>query len=295
MTILRVNDLRGSPRYYWLKLTQSIFLLELLFYVTLAEGSSFRRMGMLDPVSGEDNQWWLPRFLKEASGIAVVDDQSILLHDDEVAVIYRLSLLDGSIETLGWLGSKDFEEDFEGIALDKSTVHLVTSTGFLYSAEVDLDARNQELEFEAYDTGLESICEIEGLKFVEDKLLLPCKVPKHPDYKNDLVVFEFDTDSRRVGIRVVLPEGKFEGIEGPHATAIEVTEKNYFLISGNHLLRVDKKTLSMEVFSLAKKRHYQPEGLGLMKDGSIVIVDDFRRGRSRITHYPEIDVLEKLN
>ena len=292
---MRVNDLSGSPEYYWLKLTQSIFLLGLLSNSMLAEGSSFHHMDMLDPVRGEDNQWWLPRFLKEASGIAVVDANSILVHDDEVAVIYRLSLLDGSIETLGWLGSPEFEQDFEGIALDESRVHLVTSDGLIYSANVDLEARNQELEFEVYDTGLESICELEGLRYVEDKLLLPCKVPKHKDYKNDLVVFEFDTDSRRVGKRLVLPEEKFEGIEGPHATAIEVTKKNYFLISGNHLLRVDKKTLSMEVFLLAKKRHYQPEGLGLMKDGSIVIVDDFRKGRSRITYYPEIDVLEKLD
>ena len=78
----------------------------------------------LERVADQDDQWWLPEFVNEASGIAVMKDQSILLHDDEFAVIYHVSLVDHSIEPFGWLGSPEFERDFEGIALNLSLIHI---------------------------------------------------------------------------------------------------------------------------------------------------------------------------
>jgi len=259
-----------------------------------AEYSLSELPGKLEPVADQDDQWWLPEYLNEASGIAVMADQSILLHDDEFAVIYLVSLVDRSIELFGWLGSPEFEQDFEGIALNGETLYLVTSDALIYQASVDLKARSQTFGFTVYDTGLESICELEGLHFLSGKLLLPCKEPIEESYKNKLVVFEFDVKTHEIREHLVIPDERFGMLEGLLPTAIDVSSHHYYIVSGNHLLKIDRRMSSIEIFSLPKFRHFQPEGIGLLDDGSIVIVDDFRKGVSRLTHYPGIEFLETL-
>jgi hypothetical protein len=248
----------------------------------------------LERVADQDDQWWLPDFVNEASGIAVMTEQSILLHDDEFAVIYHVSLIDHTIEPFGWLGSPEFERDFEGIALNGETLYLVTSDGMIYKAAVDLNARSQTLDFTVFDTGLESICELEGLHFLSGKLLLPCKVPIEESYKNKLVVFEFDVITHKIQKHLVISNERFGTLGALQPTAIDVTSHHYYIISKNHLLKIDRGLSSIDIFSLPKFRHFQPEGIGLLDDGSIVIADDFRKGIGRLTHYPGIEFLETL-
>jgi hypothetical protein len=268
--------------------------LGLIVLSLFAEHSHSAPSTELEPVEGQNDQWWLPESLNEASGIAVMADQSILLHDDELAVIYHVSLVDHSIESFGWLGSPEFEQDFEGIALNGETLYLATSDGLIYQAAVDLEGRSQTLDFAVFDTGLESICELEGLHFLSGKLLLPCKVPIEEVYKNKLVVFEFDVETHQIRERFSIPSKSLGALEGPHPTSIEVSSSHYFIVSTNYLLKIDKAMSSINIFSLPKARHFQPEGIGLLNDGSIVIVEDFRKGESRLTHYPGIESLEKL-
>lgn len=250
-------------------------------------------LSKLERVVDQDDQWWLPDYLNEASGIAVMPDQSLLLHDDEFAVIYHLSLVDQVIEPFGWLGSPEFERDFEGIALNGETLYLVTSLGRIYEVTVDLNARSQRFDFKVFDTGLESICELEGLHFLSGKLLLPCKVPIEESYRNKLVVFEFDVETHQIREHLVLPSESFGAIEGPHPTSIEVSSDHYYIVSTNYLLEIGRETSSINIFSLPKSRHFQPEGIGLLQDGSIVFVEDFRKGKARLTHYPGIEFLEQ--
>ena len=268
--------------------------LGLIVLSLFAEHSHSAPSTELEPVEGQNDQWWLPESLNEASGIAVMADQSILLHDDELAVIYHVSLVDHSIESFGWLGSPEFEQDFEGIALNGETLYLATSDGLIYQAAVDLEGRSQTLDFAVFDTGLESICELEGLHFLSGNLLLPCKVPIEEVYKNKLVVFEFDVETHQVREHFSIPSKSLGALEGPHPTSIEVSSSHYFIVSTNYLLKIDKAMSSINIFSLPKARHFQPEGIGLLNDGSIVIVEDFRKGESRLTHYPGIESLEKL-
>jgi hypothetical protein len=268
--------------------------LGLIVLSLFAEHSHSAPSTELESVEGQNDQWWLPESLNEASGIAVMADQSILLHDDELAVIYHVSLVDHSIESFGWLGSPEFEQDFEGIALNGETLYLATSDGLIYQAAVDLEGRSQTLDFAVFDTGLESICELEGLHFLSGKLLLPCKVPIEEVYKNKLVVFEFDVETHQIREHFSIPSKSLGALEGPHPTSIEVSSSHYFIVSTNYLLKINRDLSSINIFSLPKSRHFQPEGIGLLQDGSIVIVDDFRKGESRLTHYPGIESLEKL-
>ena len=268
--------------------------LGLIVLSLFAEHSHSAPSTELEPVEGQNDQWWLPESLNEASGIAVMADQSILLHDDELAVIYHVSLVDHSIESFGWLGSPEFEQDFEGIALNGETLYLATSDGLIYQAAVDLEGRSQTLDFAVFDTGLESICELEGLHFLSGNLLLPCKVPIEEVYKNKLVVFEFDVETHQVREHFSIPSKSLGALEGPHPTSIEVSSSHYFIVSTNYLLKINRDLSSINIFSLPKSRHFQPEGIGLLQDGSIVIVDDFRKGAARLTHYSGIESLEKL-
>ena len=268
--------------------------LGLIVLSLFAEHSHSAPSTELEPVEGQNDQWWLPESLNEASGIAVMADQSILLHDDELAVIYHVSLVDHSIESFGWLGSPEFEQDFEGIALNGETLYLATSDGLIYQAAVDLEGRSQTLDFAVFDTGLESICELEGLHFLSGKLLLPCKVPIEEVYKNKLVVFEFDVETHQIRERFSIPSKSLGALEGLHPTSIEVSSSHYFIVSTNYLLKINRDLSLINIFSLPKARHFQPEGIGLLQDGSIVIVDDFRKGAARLTHYPGIESLEKL-
>jgi hypothetical protein len=271
-----------------------LVFLGLIVLSLFAEHSHSAPSTELEPVEGQNDQWWLPESLNEASGIAVMADQSILLHDDELAVIYHVSLVDHSIESFGWLGSPEFEQDFEGIALNGETLYLATSDGLIYQAAVDLEGRSQTLDFAVFDTGLESICELEGLHFLSGKLLLPCKVPIEEVYKNKLVVFEFDVETHQIREHFSIPSKSLGALEGPHPTSIEVSSSHYFIVSTNYLLKINRDLSSINIFSLPKSRHFQPEGIGLLQDGSIVIVDDFRKGAARLTHYPGIESLEKL-
>jgi hypothetical protein len=271
-----------------------LVFLGLIVLSLFAEHSHSAPSTELEPVEGQNDQWWLPESLNEASGIAVMADQSILLHDDELAVIYHVSLVDHSIESFGWLGSPEFEQDFEGIALNGETLYLATSDGLIYQAAVDLEGRSQTLDFAVFDTGLESICELEGLHFLSGNLLLPCKVPIEEVYKNKLVVFEFDVETHQIREHFSIPSKSLGALEGPHPTSIEVSSSHYFIVSTNYLLKINRDLSSINIFSLPKSRHFQPEGIGLLQDGSIVIVDDFRKGAARLTHYPGIESLEKL-
>jgi len=266
-----------------------------LLFLSLSSGHARSEAAIeLERVADQDEQWWLPEFVNEASGIAVMTDQSILLHDDEFAVIYHVSLIDHSIEPFGWLGSTDFERDFEGIALNGETLYLVTSDALIYQVSVDLKARSQTFDFTVYDTGLESICELEGLHFLSGKLLLPCKVPIEESYKNKLVVFEFDVITHKIQKHLVISDERFGTLGAPQPTAIDVTSHHYYIISKNQLLKIDRGLSSIDIFSLPKFRHFQPEGIGLLDDGSIVIADDFRKGIGRLTHYPGIESLERF-
>lgn len=259
-----------------------------------SEPSFSESVSELQRVADQDDQWWLPEYLNEASGIAVMTDQSILLHDDEFAVIYRLSLVDKTIEPFGWLGSPEFERDFEGIALNGETLYLLTSDGLIYQTTVDLNARLQTFDFTVLDTGLESICELEGLHFLSGKLLLPCKVAFEESYKNKLVVFELDVETRQLREHLVLSGESFGTLEGLSPTSIEVSDDHYYIVSTNYLLKIGRETSSVDIYSLPKSRHLQPEGIGLLQDGSVVFVEDARRGESRLTHYPAIEFLEKI-
>ena len=60
---------------------------------------------------------------------------------------------------------------------------------------------------------------------------------------------------------------------------------DYHILSKNWLLAVDRASHALRFFGLLKKLHSQPEGISVLANGSIAIVDDHRGGRGRLTDY----------
>ena len=242
-----------------------------------------------------DHQWYLPDDLNEASGLAVIDDNTVLVHSDEAGVIYRISLALRSVEKLGAIGSPPIDEDLEGIALAGSDVYLVNSTGTVFLIQgVDLNATDQQFEATRLETGLAQICEIEGLAYSDGALLLPCKTPLDGQYKGQLAVFHFDIASGAVTTAFTLAAEALPGAGEPQPTAIDLTADAWWMLDRQRLLRVSKKDLVVSAFALAPAVHRQPEGLALLPTGGLVIVDDHRKGIGRLATYPGVEALSLL-
>lgn len=242
--------------------------------------------------SGSIQQWELPSNLREASGLAIIDREHVIVHNDESGQVFRVKLIDKTIDTLVTIGNPTIDADFEGIASDGQTTFLSTSTGEVFVIE-DLaeNLLNQHAPVRSFDTGLSDICELEGLHLLNGELLMPCKVPLQKKHENQLVVFAYNLASGTSTEIIRLELGAFSGLDKIHPTAIDATDADYYLLSGNNLILVDRISLVTRLFHLPKKIHFQPEGIAVLHDGSIIIVDDYRRGIGRLTHYRALDEL----
>ena len=79
------------------------------------------------------------------------------------------------------------------------------------------------------------------------------------------------------------------------ATAFEATKKHYYIVTENYLVRIDRSSLQGESFRLNNDLHRQVEGIALLPDGTIILVEDNRRGLARLTRYESFDELAFLN
>lgn len=237
----------------------------------------------------ETRQWALPEALNEASGLAVIDQETLLVHNDEQGVIYRLHLPTRRIEILGQIGEPPIDEDFEGIARHGSDLFMVNSAGQIFHARnADLNASNQLLDARIYDSGLQQICEIEGLAWFDDGLLLPCKTALTDTYRDQLVVFYFNLADASLQPALVIAANGQPGMQDIQPTAIAVTATHWLLISQHFLLAIEPDSKKVAAYHLETSLHRQPEGLAVLPDGQVVIVDDHRNGIGTATRYDSL-------
>ena len=63
----------------------------------------------------------------------------------------------------------------------------------------------------------------------------------------------------------------------------------------NYLVKIDRGNLKSEVITLNNKLHQQVEGIALLPDGALMLVEDNRRGLARLTRYTSLDELIRYN
>jgi len=257
-------------------------------------------------VSRSPAQWELPGYLREASGLAILDANHLLVHNDEKGNLYRISLDHKAIKKWASIGVPPINRDFEGIAVDLTrpktagnnavmTAYLLTSSGELVVIkDADPEALGQQVSAVAIDTGLQAICEIEGLHLHNGQLLAPCKKPLTDEHKNKLVVFSINPKTGEQRTHLSIPKERLKQAGRLRPTAIATLDDRYYIVTTNRLIVYHEKDDAIEVYKLPKKTHFQPEGIAVMPDGSLYIVDDNRRGISRLTFYQDLSELERL-
>jgi len=174
---------------------------------------------------------------------------------------------------------------------------MITSTGKLYVIrDVSFGVTDQIVDWHVLDTGLATTCEVEGLHFDAGTLLIPCKniYKKNgtkKSGKNTLAVYSYvpgeDVEAKSL---FSLTDDRLKG-NTKKVTAIESDAEFYYLLTPDTLLRVRRDGLTLELFPLDPAAHKQPEGIALMANGVIFLVDDRKKSRGGLSHYKNLEAL----
>ena len=241
-------------------------------------------------------QWKLPDKLDEISGLALSDDGRLLAMNDEQAIVYEIDYEEGRlIKSFAFGERRTLRDDFEGIAWFERRVYLVTSDGTLYVAHEGADG--DRVPFETYSTGVGRDCEIEGLATdrAEQELLLLCKRSVPGSDLSRPLIFRWSIRDRTIEWvrRIELPQSAIEDALGsaglrPSGIAHALPEKHWLIVAVRQraVIEIDNEgqLVAARTLPLAD-RHPQPEGIELLADGRLVIADEGRGGRARLTVY----------
>lgn len=132
--------------------------------------------------------------LREVSGLALSASGNLVAHNDERGVVYELDLNTRTSVVNGLLsGGRHVKGDFEGVATHGDDTWLVTSNGYISHFR-----RSDAETVSVYDTGLKSVCEIEGLVYdpITSHLLLACKETYTEDMKGKVALFRWSLERR---------------------------------------------------------------------------------------------------
>jgi uncharacterized protein YjiK len=232
--------------------------------------------------------------LTEISGLAVNDQGKLFAHNDEMGGVFELDPKNGRIIKWFYLGPNKVFQDFESITIVGEEFYLVTSGGILYKFYEQPDG--QYSRYEKIRIGLSSSFDIEGMCYdpVTNALLLASKEFAGRDYRNSRAVYSFDLKTRRLSEkpRFVIPLAELNKrfkIKNFSPSGMERDSKtgNYLILSsgvrGILELSPDGRILSFR--ELKKADHLQPEGITILKDGTLLIADEGRGKKGTLTGY----------
>ena len=242
-------------------------------------------------------RWKLPGRLEEISGLAMTLDDHLLAHNDEKAVIYEIDYRKGEIIKAFQLADMKapVNGDFEGIAVVKDQVYLVTSSGRIFEGSRGADA--ESVLYNIYATGVGKDYEIEGLAYDASQgvLLLMCKNPRRADLKEQLVIYHWSIDEKQLikDAHIVIPVIEFtRHIEGkefqPSGIERHPVSGNYFVIAARQRAIAEITPAGQVVAAnrFPAEWHRQPEGITFAADGALIIADEGSGKKARLTLYP---------
>ncbi|MBT8143169.1 MAG: SdiA-regulated domain-containing protein [Gammaproteobacteria bacterium] len=243
-------------------------------------------------------QWKLPKKLYEVSGLGRRGEQ-VYLHDDQLGVVYEVDYTDGKLVKAFAVGRKTLQDDFEGIALTEQHVYLVNSDGTLYRFA---EGQNGErVEFDQFRTGIGRRCEIEGLVYhrARQQLLLVCKQARHRDLDGTVTVFAWSLADLELleDPYLQLPVDAIPG-DGddrrfnPSGIAIHPVSGHLYIVAArqNGLIEIDDNAQVVRRLRLPRERHRQTEGIEFLEDGRLLLADEGRGKRARLTLYESLPV-----
>ncbi len=266
----------------------SLLLLPCLAIVSGCDGgkTGFRLDGHHYRTDGL-TQWSLPHGLREISGLALDSRQRLFGHGDEVAVIYQIDYAAGSIVKRFAFGDPAAAGDFEGIAWVGQRLYLVTSDGELLYGREGPDGAH--MPFEQRDTGLGRQCEIEGLDYdaAGHRLLMVCKKVRHSEPAHQIVVLTWSLDTETPGPSLHVPWPADVHRLNPSGVTVSPATGHLLLVAARQHAVLDLAgdgTLT-SAFALPHADHPQMEGIALTPAGHLIIADEGRGKRGRLSVY----------
>lgn len=233
----------------------------------------------------------LPDQLREISGLAVSPDGRLFAHDDEHAVIYQLDAARGAIVKSFALGDQTLTGDFEALAIaPDGAFWMTTSRGQLY--RFTEGGHGARVAFETFDSGLDEICEVEGLAYApsEGSLILACKENHARRMRDEVSLYSWQFSGAAQPWRA-LREADIASAAGvehfrPSSIEFDAGSGRILLLSARDSalaeLGPDGALLAARALGSG---HAQPEGVAVLQDGSLLISDEASGGRPMLSRY----------
>jgi uncharacterized protein YjiK len=283
---LKSGGLRSRLRHHYRNASlRFIFVMAICFLSAACESGQIEADDVV--------QWALPDKLREVSGLALTDDERLLAITDEEGIVYEIDYRNGSLVKAFAIGEPTVRADFEGIAVLDGTIWLLTSNGRLYSFGEGSDG--ERVAYQRINTGLADQCEFEGLTAEPQtgRLLLICK----------------ESRKKKKGLRIF--EWLVAGGKNQDVTEIELAEEalrksidkkqlnpsgiSINPVTGNRIVVAARQRVVLEltrdgqlidvIMRLDAKRHSQPEGIVMTKNGRLLIADEAGGRAARLTIY----------
>lgn len=210
-------------------------------------------------------------------------------HDDEHAVIYEIDVTRGALVKAFALGDPVEAGDFEGLAITPSgEFWLTTSRGELYRFREGSDG--EHVAFAREDSGAPRACEVEGLAYVADSLILACKRHDGRDMRRTVALYQWRFGGE-AQIWRTWPEDAFTAAAGgqhfrPSSLDVDQASGRLLLLSAFDaaLAEIASDGEIMAVRALGRT-HVQAEGVVAAADGALIIADEGAGGRALLSRY----------
>lgn len=248
-------------------------------------------------------QWVLPVSLGEVSGLALLSDGRLLVHDDERARVAVIATRQGAMLKEFYVGARGIKGDFEGIAVARDTIYLMSSKGVFYAFREAADGR--DAKYVMHDTKLGKECEFEGVVHdpTTNQLVMVCKRVGDKDLKDHLVLYRvglpLSASSPITRLTISLDQlqttHKWKSMHPSDITRSPATG-NYVMVAAPEraLIEITPDGRVVRAIPLPGK-HLQAEGVAITNDGVLIISDEARARPATITlyHWPSADTSAK--
>lgn len=260
-----------------------------------------------DLASPPSSQVRLPAELHEVSGLAVDDEGRVFAHGDEDATVYQLDPQSGQVTkrfALAATGSDPdlgkksrdgrLAGDFEDIAIVGDRFFLVSSNGVLLEFAEGQDGAT--VPYRAYPTGLDQVCEVEGLAHDRstESLLLLCKTMREKSERRQVAVYSWSLADNRRGDtpRLVIQWNDLDPLTGGKgfngsAIALAPGGESLLMLAGPQQLfaEVGANGKPLRGGPIDKGTHPQPESLAFLPDGTLLVASEGGKGEAVLARY----------